>query len=82
VILCPTAPSTAYKLGEKTSDPLQMYLGDMYTIPVNLAGLPGISIPGEVSKDGLPIGVQMIGQPFEEAELLNMAYALEKSLNG
>jgi aspartyl-tRNA(Asn)/glutamyl-tRNA(Gln) amidotransferase subunit A len=82
VILCPTVPSAAYKLGEKTSDPLQMYLGDIFTIPVNLAGLPGISIPGGVSKDGLPIGVQMIGQAFEEAELLNMAYALEKSLNG
>lgn len=81
VIICPTAPSTAYKLGEKMSDPLQMYLGDIFTIPVNLAGLPGISIPGGKSKSGLPIGVQLITKPFDEYGLLKVANALEKTLD-
>ncbi|MBH1989331.1 MAG: Asp-tRNA(Asn)/Glu-tRNA(Gln) amidotransferase subunit GatA [Myxococcaceae bacterium] len=80
VILGPTAPTPAFKLGEKALDPLQMYLADIFTIPVNLAGLPGISIPGGRSYEGLPIGVQLIGKPFQESDLLNAAYALERLL--
>ncbi|MEI6805640.1 MAG: Asp-tRNA(Asn)/Glu-tRNA(Gln) amidotransferase subunit GatA [Myxococcaceae bacterium] len=80
-IIGPTAPRPAFKLGEKVSDPLQMYLEDIYTIPVNLAGLPGISVPGGFSTDKLPIGIQLIGKPFGETELLNAAFALEKELH-
>lgn len=80
-IICPTAPTPAYKLGEKVDNPLDMYLGDAFTIPVNLAGLPGISVPAGFSKDRLPIGAQLIGKPFAEAEMLNIAYALEQELN-
>lgn len=77
VILCPTSPTTAFKLGEKTSDPISMYLSDIYTIAVNLAGLPGISIPvGLVNH--LPIGMQLIGNYFGEARLLNIAHAYQK----
>ncbi len=73
VILCPTAPTPAFKLGEKTSDPISMYLSDIYTIAVNLAGLPGISLPaGFVNK--LPVGMQLIGNLFGEAKLLNVAH--------
>lgn len=77
IILGPAAPTTAPKLGESLSDPLKMYLGDIYTISVNLAGLPGISIP--VGKDacGLPIGMQLIGNAFEEKKLLRAAYTYE-----
>ncbi|MES2504261.1 MAG: Asp-tRNA(Asn)/Glu-tRNA(Gln) amidotransferase subunit GatA [Myxococcota bacterium] len=82
VIIAPTTPSTAYKLGEKANDPLQLYLGDIFTIPVNMAGLPGISLPGGKSATGLPIGVQLIGKPFDESSLLNAAYALENALHG
>ncbi|MDR1961322.1 MAG: Asp-tRNA(Asn)/Glu-tRNA(Gln) amidotransferase subunit GatA [Gracilibacteraceae bacterium] len=77
VILSPTAPTAAYRLGE-ISDPLTMYMGDIYTIPVNLAGLPGISLPAGLT-DGLPVGVQLIGRHFEEALLYRAAYALEQS---
>lgn len=80
-VVCPTAPRPAFKLGAKTDDPLEMYLEDIFTIPVNLAGLPGISVPAGFSKEKLPIGAQLIGKPFGELELLNMAYALEKELN-
>ena len=77
-IISPTAPTPAYKLGEKIGDPIEMYLGDVFTVPVNLAGLPGISVPSGTSSENLPIGTQLIGRPFAEAELLNMAYALEQ----
>ncbi|MEI6791206.1 MAG: Asp-tRNA(Asn)/Glu-tRNA(Gln) amidotransferase subunit GatA, partial [Myxococcaceae bacterium] len=80
-IICPTAPTPAYKLGEKVDNPLEMYLGDAFTIPVNLAGLPGVSVPAGFSKEGLPIGAQLIGKPFAEAEMLNIAYALEQELS-
>jgi aspartyl-tRNA(Asn)/glutamyl-tRNA(Gln) amidotransferase subunit A len=77
VILGPTSPSTAFKLGEKAADPVQMYLSDIYTIAVNLAGLPGMSIPcgfvSEASVD-LPVGLQLIGNYFDEARLLNVAH--------
>jgi aspartyl-tRNA(Asn)/glutamyl-tRNA(Gln) amidotransferase subunit A len=68
----------AFKIGEK-ADPLAMYLLDIYTIGVNLAGLPGISVPCGFTKSGLPIGAQLIGQPFREAELLAVAHAYEQA---
>lgn len=77
VIMGPTTPSPAFKLGEKTSDPLSMYLSDIYTIAVNLAGLPGISIPAGFTQ-GLPIGLQLIGGAFSEARLLNIAHSYQK----
>ena len=79
VILTPTSPTTAFKLGEKVSDPLSMYLNDIFTINVNLAGLPGISVPCGISAGGLPIGLQMIGKAFDEARLLSYAYAFEQA---
>ena len=82
VIVGPTAPSTAFKIGEKSSDPLALYLEDIYTVPVNLAGLPGISIPcGNGKKSGLPVGFQIIGNSFDEEVILRVAHSLEKNLN-
>lgn len=81
IILGPVAPTTAPKLGSSLSDPIKMYLGDIYTISVNLAGLPGISVPGGFDSDGLPIGVQMIGNCFEEKKIIRAAYAFEQSVN-
>jgi aspartyl-tRNA(Asn)/glutamyl-tRNA(Gln) amidotransferase subunit A len=81
-IICATTPEPAFKAGERTGDPLKMYLADIFTIATNLAGNPGISIPcGFASTDGaqLPIGLQLIGKPFEEAALLNIAHAYEQS---
>ncbi len=77
-ILSPTSPTTAFKLGAKTDDPLTMYLSDIYTLPVNLAGLPGLSVPSGVDSKSLPIGLQMIGKPFDELGLLQLAHAYEK----
>lgn len=77
-ILTPTAPSAAFALGEKQDDPVTMYLNDVFTVPTSMAGLPGISIPGGVSKDGLPLGLQIIGKAFDEQTVLNVAYALEQ----
>lgn len=77
VILGPAAPTTAPKLGESLSDPIQMYLGDIYTISVNLAGLPGISVPCGTDAKGLPIGLQLIGDCFKENNILRAAYAYE-----
>jgi aspartyl-tRNA(Asn)/glutamyl-tRNA(Gln) amidotransferase subunit A len=79
VIVTPTAPTTAFKLGEKKADPLQMYLSDIFTIPCNLAGLPGISLPCGFSSQGLPIGLQVLGRPFGEEEVLRAAYQYEKN---
>lgn len=76
-ILTPTAPAPAFRVGEKSADPLAMYLCDIYTIGVNLAGLPGISVPCGFTGGGLPVGLQLIGQPFQEAELLAIARAYE-----
>lgn len=78
VIVAPTAPTPAFKIGEKTDDPLQMYLSDVFTIPVNMAGIPGMSLPCGFSSTGLPIGLQVIGKPFDEATLLQVAYAFEQ----
>src|SRR6058998_3497411 len=79
VIVTPTMPTPAFKLGEKIQDPLQMYLSDIYTISVNLAGLPAISLPCGFSQAGLPIGLQLIGRAFEEDTILRAAHAYEKS---
>lgn len=79
VILGPAAPTTAPKLGASLSDPIQMYLGDIYTISVNLAGLPGISLPCGVDKSGLPIGLQLIGDCFQEKNIIRAAYAFEQT---
>ena len=79
IIIAPAAPTTAPKLGESLSDPIKMYLGDIYTISVNLAGLPGISLPCGVDRNGLPIGIQMIGNCFEEKKIIQAAYAYEQT---
>ena len=79
VIACPTAPTAAFKLGEKTDDPLQMYLSDILTIPCNLAGIPGISVPCGLTSGGLPIGFQLLAAPFAESTLLHAAYAYEQA---
>ena len=80
LILTPATPSAAFGLGDMVdADPIQMYLNDVFTVTVNLAGLPGISVPTGLDNAGLPLGLQLIGQPWGEAELLNGAYALEKS---
>jgi len=76
-ILTPTAPTTAFKIGEKTDDPLAMYLSDIYTASANLAGIPGISVPCAVSSENLPIGLQLVGKPWSESILLNLAHAYE-----
>ncbi|MGZ9811086.1 Asp-tRNA(Asn)/Glu-tRNA(Gln) amidotransferase subunit GatA [Pseudoroseicyclus sp. H15] len=78
-ILTPATPSAAFGLGEMAeADPVQMYLNDVFTVTVNLAGLPGISVPTGLDRQGLPLGLQLIGKPWEEGELLNTAYALER----
>jgi aspartyl-tRNA(Asn)/glutamyl-tRNA(Gln) amidotransferase subunit A len=77
VIATPTAPTPAFKLGEKTNDPLAMYLDDIYTVTINLVGVPAISVPCGASSNGLPIGLQLIGNHFDEARLLNAAQAYE-----
>jgi aspartyl-tRNA(Asn)/glutamyl-tRNA(Gln) amidotransferase subunit A len=74
VIMGPTSPTTAFRLGEKAADSLQMYLSDIYTIAVNLAGLPGLSIPCGFDRAGLPVGLQVIGNYFREAQILNVAH--------
>ena len=78
-ILTPATPSAAFELGKKFDDPVQMYLNDVFTVTVNLAGLPGISVPAGLDKNGLPLGLQLIGRPWEEGDLLNTAYALEQA---
>lgn len=78
VILTPTSPSTAFKIGEKSDDPLAMYLSDIYTVSANLTGTPGISVPCGLSADNLPIGLQLIGNHWSEATLLNFAHVYEK----
>jgi aspartyl-tRNA(Asn)/glutamyl-tRNA(Gln) amidotransferase subunit A len=81
LIATPTAPTPAFRLGEKTNDPLEMYLSDIYTITANLAGVPAISLPCGISSSGLPIGIQLISRHFDEARLLAAAHNLERSLN-
>jgi len=79
VILTPVAPTPAFRIGEKTNDPLKMYLSDIFTIPANLAGTCGLSVPCGFSSDGLPIGLQLIGKPFDEATLLRAGHAFEQA---
>jgi aspartyl-tRNA(Asn)/glutamyl-tRNA(Gln) amidotransferase subunit A len=74
VIMGPTSPTTAFKLGEKIADPVQMYLNDIYTIPANLAGLPGMSIPCGFDGKNLPVGLQIVGNYFSEAKMLGVAH--------
>lgn len=80
LILSPVAPSTAFKIGEMVDDPLKMYMSDVCTIPVNMAGLPAISIPVSFS-NGLPVGIQLIGKAFDEGTLIKVSYTLEKAVN-
>jgi len=80
-ILTPATPSAAFGLGEMADlDPVKMYLNDVFTVTVNLAGLPGISVPAGLDQNGLPLGLQLIGQPWQEADMLNSAYALERAV--
>ncbi|MBN1621966.1 MAG: Asp-tRNA(Asn)/Glu-tRNA(Gln) amidotransferase subunit GatA [Endomicrobiales bacterium] len=79
VILTPTAPTPAFKIGDKADDPLQMYLSDIFTISCNLAGIPGISVPCGFTSNGLPVGLQVLGKPFKEEDILKTAYHYEKN---
>ena len=80
-ILTPTTPSSAFAIGENVDDPISMYLNDVLTVPVNLAGLPAISIPTGYDQNNLPLGLQLIGKSFDEQTVLNNAYAIEQSIN-
>ena len=79
-ILTPSTPSSAFKIGEKLNDPVSMYLNDIFTVPINLAGLPAISLPAGHDKNGLPLGLQVIGKAFDEQSILNIAYSIEKNI--
>ncbi len=79
MIISPVAPTTAYKIGENSSDPLKMYLGDIYTVSVNLAGIPAVSIPCGFGSNGMPVGMQLIGNAFDEPKLVKAAYAFQKA---
>ncbi len=80
LILTPTSPTVAFKVGEKSSNPLEMYLADICTVPVNIAGLPGMNIPYTINSEGMPIGVQLIGNYFEEEKIFRAAYTLEQNV--
>ena len=80
-ILTPSTPTSAFKIGDKSNDPVSMYLNDIFTVPVNLAGLPGISIPAGLDKKGYPLGLQIIGKSFDEQNILNIAYSMEDKIN-
>ena len=80
-ILTPSTPSAAFKIGDKKGDPVSMYLNDIFTVPVNLAGLPAISVPAGYDKNNLPLGLQLIGKTFDEQTLLNLSLAIEKRAN-
>jgi aspartyl-tRNA(Asn)/glutamyl-tRNA(Gln) amidotransferase subunit A len=81
LVAMPTTPTAAFKLGEKVADPIQMYLGDIFTVSANLAGLPAISVPCGFTRDGLPVGFQLTGRPFDEATMLRAADAYERDAN-
>jgi aspartyl-tRNA(Asn)/glutamyl-tRNA(Gln) amidotransferase subunit A len=78
VILAPTTPSAAFALGEKSADPLEMYLNDVFSVPASLAGLPAMSVPAGLTREGLPLGLQIIGKPFDEQGVLNAGLAIEQ----
>ncbi len=80
-ILTPSTPSSAFKIGEKTNDPVSMYLNDIFTVPINLAGLPAISIPAGTDSKGYPLGLQIIGKSFDEQNIFNIAYSMEQQIN-
>ena len=80
-ILTPSTPSSAFKVGEKSNDPISMYLNDIFTVPVNLAGIPAISIPAGLDNQGRPLGLQLISKALEEQKLLNIAFAMEKNIS-
>ena len=80
-ILTPSTPSAAFKIGEKKNDPISMYLNDIFTVPVNLAGIPAISIPAGNDSNNYPLGIQLIGKPLDEQKLLNIAFSIEKKIN-
>jgi len=80
-ILTPSTPSSAFKIGDKTNDPVSMYLNDIFTVPVNLAGLPAISIPAGLDKNNYPLGLQVIGKPFDEQSILDIALSMEEKIN-
>jgi aspartyl-tRNA(Asn)/glutamyl-tRNA(Gln) amidotransferase subunit A len=79
VILTPTAPSAAFPVGAEVDDPITMYLNDVFTVPTSLAGLPGLSVPVDLDKDGLPLGLQLIGRPFDEETVLQVGDVMEKA---
>jgi aspartyl-tRNA(Asn)/glutamyl-tRNA(Gln) amidotransferase subunit A len=78
-MLTPTTPSPAFALGEKSGDPVEMYLNDIFTVTVNMAGLPGMSVPAGLSSEGTPLGLQLIGRAFDEETLLRAGAAIEKA---
>ena len=80
-ILTPSTPSSAFSIGEKTDDPVSMYLNDIFTVPINLAGLPAISIPAGHDLKGYPLGLQIIGKAFDEQNILNIAYTMEEQIS-
>ncbi|MBN1522661.1 MAG: hypothetical protein JW928_09030, partial [Candidatus Aureabacteria bacterium] len=80
IIVTPTSPTTAFKFGEKTRNPLEMYLSDIYTISVNLSGLPAISVPSGFDHNRMPVGIQFIGPSFSEGRILDAAYAFEQNV--
>jgi len=79
IIATPTSPTAAFKIGEKTSDPLQMYLSDIFTISVNLSGVPAMSVPCGFTSNNLPVGLQLIGKHFDEETIFKVAYAYEQA---
>ena len=79
VILTPTSPSAAFAIGEKMDDPVAMYMQDVFTVPANLAGIPGLSVPSGVSADGLPLGLQVLGKAFDEETVLKVGRVIEKA---
>ena len=79
-ILTPSTPSSAFKIGEKTNDPISMYLNDIFTVPVNLAGIPAISIPAGQDNQEHPLGLQLISKALDEQKILNIAFAMEKNI--
>ena len=81
LLLTPNSPTTAFKIGEKTENPLEMYLADICTVPVNIGGLPGMSIPCALDSNGMPIGFQLIAKPFAEETIFRAAYTYEQNTN-